>query len=220
MPQTAIPVPSRTGLAKLAACSPMAGPSSCPHRNDAETICRKAARLPGTSCARGSRSPKPSISIGHVGVRRTDLVIVGHPGRPNARIEVFGIELAGLHLRNPPRFQVVLLVEAHQLPVINRVGALYPKILRVVGAADADRAEVVDFAALALADCKCFALGRGLIERMAVGGEARVELLIGRVHGILGCRRHVSVRRGVGAFSILPRLGAVGTWPTRLNVLH
>jgi hypothetical protein len=88
--------------------------------------------------------------------------------RPDARIEVFGSQIAGLDLRDPPRLEIVLLVETHRLAVEFRVGALNLVILPVVRAADADRAEMVDLAALAYPDCECLALCRRHVERATV----------------------------------------------------
>src|SRR5689334_17488968 len=95
-------------------------------------------------------SPQGSALVRFVRLLGTDLKIVGHPIRPYLAVEFLWRQLVCLYLGDAPRFEVVLLMEAHWLSLELRVGSLDPKIGRTIRAADADRTEMVYLAALAL----------------------------------------------------------------------
>jgi hypothetical protein len=92
---------------------------------------------------------------------------------------------AGLDLGDAPRFEIVLLMKAHWLAVVGRIGSLDPKGLLVIRTADTHGAEMVDLAALAFADGECSAFRRPHVERVAIGREARMELFVRCVDSVL-----------------------------------
>ena len=110
--------------------------------------------------------------VRYVGVLRPNFQIIAHPVSPDSPVKFLGCQSAGLDLGDAPRFEVVLLMKAHWLAVIGRIGSLDPKVLLVIRTADAHGAEMVDLAALPSAGGECSAFRRPHVERAAIGREA------------------------------------------------
>ena len=134
--------------------------------------------------------------------------IIGHPVPPYAPVELLGGQSACLDLGNAPRLEVVLLMKAHRLAIVGRVGSLYPKVLLVIRAADAHGAEVIYLAPLPFAGGEFFASCRWHVERPAIGSEARREVFVLRIDDVLQCGRDAAVRCRIGALPVLARLDA------------
>src|SRR5882757_11173801 len=158
--------------------------------------------------------------VRYFGMRWPHLQIIGHPVAPYATVEFLRRQRACLDLGDAPRFQIVLLMKAHRLAVIGRVGPLDPKVLLVIRAADAHGAEVVDLAALALADGEWAAFCRPHVERVAIGGEALMQLFIGGIDGVFHRGRNAAVRFRVGALATLASLYALWAFVQLLNAGH
>jgi hypothetical protein len=118
------------------------------------------------------------------------------------------LQFARFDLGNAPRFEVILLMEAHRLAVVGRIRPLYPKVHLVIRAAYSDRTKMIYFASLAFTAGEWSTFCAWHVERVTIGNEARIELFMLRIDSVLFCRLHAAMCFRVGAFPVLGRFDA------------